>query len=66
LNKPQQNKDSGKNDKDEGKITLDYKDFLDIMTTKMSEPAAENELRKAFILFSQEEKAQNLTMDEFK
>jgi hypothetical protein len=36
------------------------------MTTKMSEPAAENELRKAFILFSQEEKAQNLTMDEFK
>jgi len=36
------------------------------MTTKMSEHVAENELRKAFILFAQEEKAQNLSMDEFK
>ena len=36
------------------------------MTTKMSEPAAENELRKAFILFSQDDKAQMLTMEEFK
>ena len=33
---------------------------------KMSEPAAENELRKAFILFSQDENAKTLTMDEFK
>ena len=66
LNKPAQSKESGNKDKDDGKITLDYKDFLDIMTTKMSEPAAENELRKAFILFSQGKKAQTLTMDEFK
>ena len=45
---------------------IDYKDFLDIMTTKLSEPANEHELRKAFILFSQEEKAKNMTMDEFR
>ena len=53
-------------DKDDGKITLDFKDFSDIMTAKMSEAASEMELRKAFILFSQDEKAQTLTMDEFK
>lgn len=52
LNKPAHSKESGNKDKDDGKITLDFKDFLDIMTTKMSEPAAENELRKAFIIFS--------------
>lgn len=66
LNKPAHAKEAGQKDKDEGKITLDFKDFQDIMTTKMSEPAGENELRKAFILFSQDEKAQSLTMDEFR
>ena len=66
LNKPTHNKETGSKDQNDGKITLDYKDFLDIMTTKMSETAGEHELRKAFILFSQEEKAQTLTMDEFK
>lgn len=66
LSKPSQSKESNSRDKDDGRVTLDYKDFLDIMTGKMSESCGEQELRKAFILFSQEEKAQNLTMDEFK
>ena len=47
-----QNRD---NDKDkEGMVTIDYNDFLDIMTTKMSERDGEAQLEKAFILFSQE------------
>ena len=33
-------------------MTIDYNDFLDIMTTKMSEKDSEQELAKAFILFS--------------
>jgi hypothetical protein len=40
-------------DKDkEGQIFIDFNDFLDIMTTKMSERDGEQELGKAFILFS--------------
>ena len=34
-------------------MTIDYHDFLDIMKTKMSERDSEQELAKAFILFSQ-------------
>lgn len=49
------NAQSRDNDKDkEGIITIDYNDFLDIMTTKMSERDGEAQLEKAFILFSQE------------
>ena len=33
-------------------MTIDFNDFLDIMTTKMSEKDSETELAKAFILFS--------------
>ncbi len=33
-------------------MTVDFQDFLNIMTTKMSERDADKELEKAFILFS--------------
>ncbi len=36
----------------EGTVTIDFNDFKNIMTTKMSERDADKELEKAFILFS--------------
>ena len=45
-------KDRDSRDK-EGQVTIDFNDFLDIMTTKMSERDSEQELSKAFILFGQ-------------
>ena len=35
-------------------MTIDFDDFKDIMTTKMSERDGDAQLEKAFILFSQE------------
>lgn len=40
--------------KEGGTITIDYNDFEEIMTMKMSERDADSELEKAFILFSNE------------
>jgi Ca2+-binding EF-hand superfamily protein len=51
LNNTNANRDREK-DK-EGQVTIDFNDFLEIMTTKMSEKDSPEELEKAFILFSQ-------------
>jgi len=51
LNNNNVNRDREK-DKD-GQVTIDFNDFLEIMTTKMSEKDSSDELEKAFILFSQ-------------
>lgn len=51
LNNSNANRDREK-DK-EGQVTIDFNDFLEIMTTKMSEKDSSDELEKAFILFSQ-------------
>lgn len=51
LNNNNANRDREK-DK-EGQVTIDFNDFLEIMTTKMSEKDSSDELEKAFILFSQ-------------
>ena len=51
------------NDKDkEGQVTIDLNDFMDIMTTKMSERDGDAQLEKAFILFSQEK--DHITFDD--
>ena len=50
LNNNNANRDREK-DK-EGQVTIDFNDFLEIMTTKMSEKDSSDELEKAFILFS--------------
>lgn len=48
------NRDKDRDSRDkEGQVTIDFSDFLDIMTTKMSEKDSEQELSKAFILFGQ-------------
>ena len=51
LNNSSSNRDREKNQ--EGQVTIDFNDFLEIMTTKMSEKDSSEELEKAFILFSQ-------------
>lgn len=51
LNKPMLSRDQ-RDKEEEGKVTIDFQDFLDIMTTKMSERDSDKELQKAFVLFS--------------
>ena len=50
--------------KEGGTITIDYNDFEEIMTMKMSERDADSELEKAFILFSNEKN--EITFDDLK
>ena len=55
IQKLSNNVSSRDNDKEnEGVVTIDMNDFIDIMTTKMSERDGDAQLEKAFILFSQE------------
>merc|ERR1711935_970530 len=53
LNNNHAGRDRDREKDKEGQVTIDFNDFLDIMTTKMSERDSEQELAKAFILFSQ-------------
>ena len=78
LNNNAKNRDEEK--EKQGVIQIDLSDFIDIMTTKMSEREQEKELEKAFILFSQDkdhitfedlaaiahELGENMTEDELK
>lgn len=50
LNKTSTSRDREK-DKD-GQVSIDFNDFLEIMTTKMSKKDSPDELEKAYILFS--------------
>ena len=54
LNKSSKTKSNENDKQNEGEVLLNYEDFLNIMTKKMSERDGEKELEKAFILFSQE------------
>lgn len=62
LNQTNKNKDGEKGN--EGEVLLSYEDFLNIMTTKMSERDGEKELEKAFILFSQDK--DHITFEDLK
>ena len=57
LNNNNAGRDRDREKDKEGHVTIDFNDFLDIMTTKMSERDSEPELAKAFILFSQNKDA---------
>ena len=52
LNNNNKGRDIERDKDKEGHVTIDFNDFLDIMTTKMSERDSVTELEKAFILFS--------------
>lgn len=52
LDKPVQARTDFADRDKEGVILIDFDDFTQIMTTKMSERDADKELEKAFILFS--------------
>ena len=58
LSKPKESRDYDR-DK-EGEVKVDFNGFLNIMTTKMSERDADSELKKAFILFSNQKDHINL------
>ena len=64
LDKPVQ-PPTGAIDRDkEGTVTVDFQDFVSIMTTKISEKDAVSELKKAFVLFS--ENKDHITLEDLK
>jgi Ca2+-binding EF-hand superfamily protein len=62
LNNSSKDRDGPDEKNKEGLITIDYNDFEEIMTMKMSERDADSELEKAFILFSEEK--QYITLED--
>ena len=57
LNSNQAGRDRDREKEKDGHVSIDFNDFQDIMTTKMSERDSERELEKAFILFSKNKDA---------
>ena len=53
-------------EKDGGQVTIDFNDFLQIMTTKMSEKDSPEELEKAFVLFSKNSPAGIISFEDLK
>ena len=51
---------------DGGQVTIDFNDFLEIMTTKMSEKDSNEELEKAFTLFSKNSPDMIITFEDLK
>lgn len=62
MNNSSKDRDGPDEKNKEGLITIDYNDFEEIMTMKMSERDADSELEKAFILFSEEK--QYITLED--
>ena len=52
-----------KDNQKEGLMTIDFKEFLDIMAIKMSECDKDDELNRAFEMFKDEKEGSVITLD---